>query len=229
MAVFNTKLVRKEQVADGTTLFHFEKPPDFDYVAGQYAYYILPGGQGNEDRAKIHHFTIAFAPFENELGFATRMRNSPYKNSMKNLPIGSAVKFDGAEGNFTLKEPEKTIVFLTGGIGVTTARSIITEALYDGVDKEILLFSSNNTPDLAPFNQYFYDLEKKYTNFAYIPIFTDTSGHLNIEMIQKYIPDLNSAIYYVSGTSGFVDAMDNLLSSNKVKNSNVVKEKFPGY
>lgn len=229
MPVFDVELIQKEYIAEGTMAFHFKKPADFNYQAGQYAYYILPGAKGDDDRDKVHHFTLTYAPFESELVFTTRLRNSVFKNTMKELPIGSMIKFDGAEGNFILKDFNKIAVFITGGIGITTARSMIPQAFHDGFSKDIILFSSDNTPEEMPFDQFFCDLQKSNSNFAYISIFTDVSGHINMTVIDKFIPDLNNATYYISGSSDFVDSIANMLKSNNVKRHNIVTEKFPGY
>jgi ferredoxin-NADP reductase len=38
MASQTSKLVRREEVAEGTMAFHFEKPSGFKFKAGQFAY-----------------------------------------------------------------------------------------------------------------------------------------------------------------------------------------------
>ena len=46
--------------------------------------------------------SIACATFENQLIFATRMRDTAFKRSLKKVALGTVVKMDSAMGSFTL-------------------------------------------------------------------------------------------------------------------------------
>ena len=41
MPIYETKLKKRQEIADGTMAFHFEKPDGFAYRAGQFADYTL--------------------------------------------------------------------------------------------------------------------------------------------------------------------------------------------
>lgn len=41
MELPRTRMLDREEVADGTMSFYFEKPPGFEYKAGQFADYTL--------------------------------------------------------------------------------------------------------------------------------------------------------------------------------------------
>lgn len=47
-------------------------------------------------------FSIASAPQEDAVMFATRMRDTAFKRTLKNLPLGTPVKIEGPFGNPTL-------------------------------------------------------------------------------------------------------------------------------
>lgn len=51
MALYKTKIVRHEEVADGTMAFHFEKPAGFEFKAGQFIEMMLlsPAEPGSEN------------------------------------------------------------------------------------------------------------------------------------------------------------------------------------
>jgi len=74
-------------------------------------------------------FSIASSPFENELVFTTRMRDTAFKRSLKKVPLGTKVKIAPATGSFRLhKNVGKPAVFLAGGIGITPFLSIVRQA-----------------------------------------------------------------------------------------------------
>ena len=124
---YASKLLNRVEVAEGTMAFQFEKPPGFDFKPGQSADLTLLNPSETDSEANVRTFSIASAPFEDQLMFATRMRDTAFKRSLKKMPLGTAVKMDAAIGSFTLhKNSAKPAVFLAGGIGITPFSSIRT-------------------------------------------------------------------------------------------------------
>src|SRR6266571_3488908 len=97
MPTYEVKLLGREQVAEGTMSFRFEKPPGFSFKAGQAVALELidpPAGDGQGRRT----FSLVSAPFESTLAVATRMRDSAFKRALKLLPDGAGVKLEGPFG-----------------------------------------------------------------------------------------------------------------------------------
>src|SRR5690242_7897259 len=99
--VQNVKLIRKEPVADGTMAFHFEKPAGFEFRAGQFGDITLLNPPETDSEGDTRGFSIAAAPYEPDLMFATRLRDTAFKRVLRNLPDGSEVKLDAPYGDFT--------------------------------------------------------------------------------------------------------------------------------
>src|ERR1700730_376853 len=78
MNTYQVRLEGREEVAESTMAFHFEKPSSFSFKPGQAVDVVinLPAGQ-----KASHTFSLVSAPFENELIVATRMRNSVFKQA----------------------------------------------------------------------------------------------------------------------------------------------------
>src|SRR6187401_3028905 len=126
MPKYKTELKRREEIADSTMAFHFEKPSGFDYKAGQFADYSLVDPSETDAEGNIRGFSLASAPYENDLMFTTRMRDTAFKRSLRSMKIGTEIILDGPYGSFTLhNDSRKAAVFLTGGIGITPVRSIV--------------------------------------------------------------------------------------------------------
>ena len=141
MSIHMVKLLGRENVAEGTMAFHFEKPDSFLYKAGQFADFTLIDPPQTDAEGSIRGFSLASAPYEKDLTIATRMRDMAFKRVMKELPDGTQLKLDAPYGSFTLhKNAAIPAVFLTGGIGITAVRSILLEATHNeaGVDDDMI-------------------------------------------------------------------------------------------
>ncbi len=236
--VTSVKLVKKEEIANGTMAFYFEKPEGFEFRAGQFADYTLINPPETDEEGNTRSFSLITAPYEEHIGAATRMRDTALKRVLKDISIGTEVKLDGPYGDFTLHKAETTpAVFLIGGIGVTPVRSMVAQATHDKTAHKITLIHSNRTPADMPFMADFERLAQENPNFTYIPAASDSSpedwqgeqGRVDEAMIKKYVSDLNSPTYYLSGPEGMVKAMRQLLVGLSVNEDNIKTEEFAGY
>ncbi|KTD19617.1 FAD-dependent oxidoreductase [Legionella israelensis] len=141
--------------------FIFEKPKDFTFKSGQFGDFTLLNPKETDEEGNTRAFSLTNPPFANDLMVATRMRDTAFKRVLKTLSLGTELKLDAPYGSFTLHN-NKAIpaVFLTGGIGITPVRSIITQATKDKVPHQIYLFYSNNRPEDTAFLEELKSLEK---------------------------------------------------------------------
>lgn len=236
--VQNVKLIKKEDIANGTMAFHFSKPAGFEFRAGQFIDYTLIDPPKTDAEGNTRGFSIASAPYETDLVAATRMRDTAFKNVIKELATGSEVKLDGPYGDFTLHKTESTpAVFIIGGIGVTPVRSMIAQATHDKTDHVITLLHSSRTPEDLPYMNDFIEFASQNKNFTYVPVASDSSpedwqgetGRITADTVKKFVADINAPIYYLSGPEGMVKAMRQLLVDLKVNEDNIKTEEFTGY
>lgn len=234
------KLKSKEEVASETMAFHFEKPEGFVFKAGQFADYTLINPSQTDAEGNTRGFTITCPPYENEVMFTTRMRDSAFKREMKSMPLGTEITFDAPFGSFTLHNNTAIpAVFLTGGIGITPVRSILLQATHDIAPHKIYVFYSNKTPKNAAFLNDFQNIQEKNKNVTFVPSMTDMpgsnqewtgeTGFFTKEILQKYIPDLNTPIYYLSGPKNMVGAVRKTLNEAGIDDDNIRTEEFSGY
>src|SRR3989475_2412568 len=94
IASYQCKMLNRVEVAEGTIAFHFEKPSRFDFKPGQSADLTLSNPPETDAEGNTRTFSIASPCFENQLMFATRMRNTAFKRSLKKIPLGTEVKID---------------------------------------------------------------------------------------------------------------------------------------
>ena len=176
MADQSSTLMRREEVAEGTMAFHFEKPSGFSFRAGQFADVTLTDPPETDARGSTRTFSIASPPFANELVFTTRMRDTAFKRSLKRVPLTAEVKIGPAAGTFMLhKNLAKPAIFLAGGIGITPFLSIVQQADRDRLSQKLYLFYSNRRPEDTAFLDTLRALETTNPNFSLICTMTEMS------------------------------------------------------
>jgi ferredoxin-NADP reductase len=240
MADQKSKLIRREEVAEGTIAFHFEKPSGFAFKAGQSADVTLIDPPDTDAEGNTRTFSIASPPFEDELVFTTRMRDTAFKRSLKTVPLATGVKIGSAAGSFTLhKNPAKSAVFLAGGIGITPFLSIVQQANHDRLPHKLYLFYSNRRPEDAAFLDTLQTLETTNPNFRLICTMTEMSKSkkewkgetvlIDREMLSRHLAVLQGPIYYIAGPPTMVAAMRQTLVDTEVEEDDIRAEEFAGY
>jgi ferredoxin-NADP reductase len=234
------KLVKKEEVAERTMAFHFEKPEGFEFKAGQFADYTILNPSQTDDEGNIRGFSFASAPFEHHLVSATRLRDTAFKRVLQELPLGTELELDAPYGGFTLhNKVSRPAVFLTGGIGITPVRSMVLQAAHDRTAHEITVLYSNTRPEDAAFLDELTLLGETRENFTFVPTMTKPqkslrswdgeTGRIDKAMLSRYVKDLTTPIYYLCGPAGLVTAMRSVLNSAGVDDDDIRTEEFTGY
>lgn len=238
MGAYTIKLIKKDVVATDTMAFHFEKPVGFTYLAGQYCDFTLINPSETDDEGSKRTFSLASAPFESDLMITTRLRDTAFKRVLKDMPLGGTLQLEGPFGSLTLpKTPTRPAVFLTGGVGATMVRSMITQATHDQQSQSITFLYSNRSAQDAVFLNEFSALATQNKRLTFVPTMTDADIHdwkgeqgpITLEMLKKYVDDIMLPAYYLSGSGDMVGAMRRMLMSAGVDRTNIRSDLFVGY
>ena len=233
-------LTKREEIAEGTMAFHFTKPADFQFRAGQSIDLTLLNPPETDGEGDSRAFTIASSPFDNDLMIATRMRDTAFKRVLRKASPGLQVRIDGPGGSFVLhRKSEKPAVFLAGGIGITPFLSIIRQAGHDQSPHHLYLFYSNRRPEDAAFLDLLSEATKENPNFHLIATMTQMdkshrewkseTGYINKDILTKHLPSLQGPIYYLAGPPAMVAAMRRTLIEAGVDEDDIRTEEFSGY
>jgi ferredoxin-NADP reductase len=111
--------------------FRLQKPAGFTFKPGQFVLFKIPLIENPAD-IQTRAFSIASAPFEDDLLFVAKMipggRASRWIE--ERLDVGSTIDFQGPFGNFVLnRTTEKEYMFLATSTGIAPFRSMVLSAL----------------------------------------------------------------------------------------------------
>ena len=235
-----SKLADRQEIAEGTMAFRFEKPSGWTFGAGQAMHITLLTPSETDAEGNTRTFTIASGPYEKSVMVATRMRDTAFKRVLKVMPVGTAVQMEGPAGDLTLhNDAARTAVFLCGGIGITPFRSIAFDAAQKHLPHRIFLFYSNRRPEDAAFLAELQALEKQNPNYRFIASMTGMekshrpwhgeTGMINKEMLARYLKDASPPIYYIAGPPGMVKGLHMMINESGVDEGDIRTEEFSGY
>jgi len=237
MPIYKLKLVNRRQIAKDTFLFDFEKPDGFHFIPGQYGGFTLMNTEQMQPGTNTRRFSILSIPSDSHVSIATRAQQSSYKHALNELPIGEEVKFAGPTGQFILHEDTNVpAVMIAGGIGITPFYSMIRQALQQTPSRIIYLFYGNQSLEDAALFDELKQLESEYTNFKLIAAMANPGadwdgeiGFISDSMIKKYIPELDTPIFYVCGSPAMVASLHETLTEMGIEDARIKIEDFPGY
>lgn len=239
-AVFKTKLIEREEIANQTMAFRFEKVPGWRFTAGQAIDITLIDPPESDGEGNTRGLSIASTPLDDTIMVATRLRDTAFKRVLRSAPLGTEVQIEGPFGNLTLhNNAARAAVFLCGGIGITPVRSILFSATQKKLPHRLFLFFSNHSRQDAPFFDELDHLQAKNENYRFVPTMTDPTvsrgnwngetGFINREMVARHLQNVQQPIYYLTGPSSMVAGMRTVLHDVGVNDDDIRVEEFTGY
>lgn len=240
MAIHESRLLRRERVAEGTMAFHFSRPSGFRHQAGQSLLMTLVDPPETDSEGNGRTFTIASAPHEPGLMIATRMRDTAFKRVLGTAPIGTAVRIDGPSGEMVLHDDAaRPAVLLAGGIGITPFLAMARHAAHERLPHRLYLFYSNRRPEDAAFLPELTQMAQLNPNFRLIATMTEPeksaqrwpgeTGFIRREMLERHLDAMVNPMYYFAGPPPMTLAMREMLERMGVGDEAMRYEDFYGY
>ncbi len=234
---FDVPLIKKEKNSSDAWNFYFRKPKNFSYLPGQYIKMKLEI-KSPDSRGVTRYFTLSSSPIDEFLMITTRILKSTFKLRLGDVKIGEKVHMRGPWGDFLLDEKEKRhCVFIAGGIGMTPYHSIVRYISQKKIKTKITLFVSYKTSDQILFKEELEQIEKECKNIKIITTITEVDkstwmgeiGRISPELLKKHLDSLEDNLYYIAGPDPMVESLKKMLLGQKVKESQVLEDGFPGY
>jgi ferredoxin-NADP reductase len=235
----HAKIKEKREVAKGTLFVTFDLlGREVDFEPGQYFFVTLPDIGYQDEKGLRRHITVVTSPNERGiLGLCTRLRDTAFKRTLAELPVGADVEVEEPKGSWVLPmETDRPYVFIAGGIGITVFRCMLRYIAEEGLPHRVTLFYSNRDRESAAFLDELAELEGGNPNLRVVLTMTEDPGwegetrRIDADVLRDHVDgDLGSFVYLIAGPPAMVESMEEVLRAAGVPEEQVHPERFSGY
>ncbi|TPV61938.1 2Fe-2S iron-sulfur cluster binding domain-containing protein [Aestuariibacter sp. GS-14] len=204
-----------------------------DFQAGQYINLNLP------DEIGSRAFSIASTPAESgEIELNIRKVPGGVGTAFihEQLQVGDDISLSGPYGRFFVKKSaHMPMIFMAGGSGLSSPRSMIVELLEEGCDLPITLVYGQRTRTELYYHDEFLALAEKFSNFTYIPALSDPgdepdwageTGFVHEAAQRAFDGNFSGHKAYLCGPPLMIDACINTLMQGRLFERDIYTEKF---
>jgi ferredoxin-NADP reductase len=233
------RIKEKTEVAKGTLMVVFDLlGAEVDFRPGQYFWVNLLDPPYDDEKGPRRHISVVTSPTERGvLGLATRIRDSAFKRSLAELPVGAEVDVEEPKGSFVLpEETDRPYVFIAGGIGITVFHSMLHYIADEGLPYRITLFYSNRDRESTAFFDEVRDFEGRIPGLQVVFTMTAEPGwdgetrRIDADVLRDHLDDeLSAHTYLVAGPPDMVNGMVEVLQGADVPEEQVLAARFAGY
>jgi ring-1,2-phenylacetyl-CoA epoxidase subunit PaaE len=233
-----TPLVIRSVVKETSDTFsyHFDKPANFSYKAGQFLTLLFV----INDKEVRRSYSLGSTPGVDDDIFITvkRKANGEVSRYLQDkFNTGDTIECLPPAGLFTIEEiASSQYIFLAAGSGIVPVFSLIKELLFHYPETVIQLFYQNNNEHATIFKNSLETFQQKYSSrFPLHFYFSNPSDHtaksvrlnniLTEEVLSNHFSSSQTK-FYTCGPEAFMRMVEFTLKVNGVKESNIKKENF---
>lgn len=233
---FTAEVARIVQLTPTIKAIHLRLADPLHFQAGQYVQLEIPGM--HESRA----FSIANAPAdvaatgEIELNVRQVPGGSGTGYLHEKLAVGDRVNLSGPYGRFFVRKSARVpLIFMAGGSGLSSPRSMILDLLQGGCSEPItLIYGQRNAAELY-YDDAFRELSQQYPNFTYVPALSDSVNGSGPSVARGFVHEAAKAHFdnnfaghkaYLCGPPAMIDACITALMQGRLFESDIYHEKF---
>lgn len=214
-----------------------DAPQALEFQAGQYINLVVPGD------AQGRAFSIASAPSstgEIELNIRRVPGGRATSWIHDELKAGDAVQFSGPYGRFFVRASQHSAeqlpyLFLAGGSGLSSPRSMVLDLLEQGVTRPITLVNgARHQPELYHHDE-FMALAAQHANFDYVPVLSNEPEDSGWSGARGFVHDAAKAHFsndfrgrkaYLCGPPLMIEACIKTLMQGRLFERDIYTEKF---
>ncbi len=203
------------------------------FQAGQYVNLELPGGIGS--RA----FSIASPPSadgEVELNIRIVPGGQGTTYVHETLRAGERVRITGPYGRFFVKKSAAVpVLFMAGGSGLSSPRSMILDLLAEGFELPITLVYGQRSRDELYYHEEFLALAAQHSNFRYVPALSHEPEGSDWSGFRGFVHEAARAAFdndfrghkaYLCGPPLMIEACISTLMQGRLFERDIYTEKF---
>jgi ferredoxin-NADP reductase len=230
-------VAEKREVAKGTLLVLFAVDNYPPYRPGSYFWVELPDRGHQDEKGLRRHISLVTSPTETGVvGLATRLRDTAFKRTLRELEVGDEVTVEEPKGSFLLPEDASgDYVFIAGGIGITVFRSMLRYIADEGLPYRVTLVYSNRDRESSAFLDELEELERRIEGLRVVLTMTDEEGwegetrQLDAEVLRELLGGLEDRQFLVAGPPQMAEGVSESLLAAGLPEARVVTDAYSGY
>jgi phenol/toluene 2-monooxygenase (NADH) P5/A5 len=203
------------------------------FQAGQYVNVKIPG----EDKPRA--FSLAAVPSSDRL-IELNVRRVPNGKGTgyihDRLKPGDRIEVIGPLGHFFVRRSDpQPVIFLAGGSGLSSPKSMILDLLEAGDGRKItLVYGSRNRKELY-YDSFFRGLAAAHTNFRYVPALNEPTDECAWDGFKGFVHDAAKATFdndfrghkaYMCGPPPMIEGCIRTLMQGRLYERDMYTEKF---
>ena len=152
------------------------------------------------------------------------------------LNVGDKLRFSGPYGRFFVRKSRVSpILFLAGGSGLSSPKSMILDLLDQGAKNDITLIYGARNQDELYYRDLFEDLMKDHHNFRYVPSLSEEPegsdwsglrGFVHDAAVELYNGKFEGSTAYMCGPPPMIDACITALMKGRCFERDMFMENF---
>jgi phenol hydroxylase P5 protein len=228
-----TVVARRELTPDIVGIDISAPEPGIAFQAGQYINLTIPGAQG------ARAFSIASSPanatrIELQVrrvagGFATNYLHDE-------LAVGDKLAISGPYGRFFVRtSADVPVIFIAGGSGLSSPKSMVSDLLERGFTKPIYLYHGVRTLADIYDRDYFDALRASHANLHYVPVLSrhdgsdawpGATGYVHEAVERDLQGSFKNMKAYLCGPPAMIEASIRMLMRGRLFERDIYTEKF---
>ena len=203
------------------------------FQAGQYVNFHLPGDIGSRafslasapDAGNVVELNIRIVPGGQATGYVH-----------DKMAVGERVRISGPYGRFFVKKSARMpMIFMAGGSGLSSPRSMILDLLGEGCELPITLVYGQRTRAELYYHDEFMALAQRYSHFTYIPALSGELEGTDWQGFRGFVHEAAKAHFdndfrgnkaYLCGPPLMIDSCISTLMQGRLFERDIYSEKF---
>jgi phenol/toluene 2-monooxygenase (NADH) P5/A5 len=233
---FAATVSRIETLTPTIKAIHLQIDKPIDFQAGQYIQLDIPGiGQSRA-------FSIANAPVEVKASGSIELNVRQLPGGAgttwlhEQLKAGDSLRLTGPYGRFFVRESaQMPMLFMAGGSGLSSPRSMITDLLSRGCQLPITLVYGQRSREELYYDDEFCALAEQHPNFTYVPALSHEPEASDWDGFRGFVHEAAKAHFdgnfaghkaYLCGPPPMIEACITTLMQGRLFERDIYTEKF---
>ena len=231
---FHTTVSRIEALTPTIKAIWLKLDAPIDFQAGQYVQLRLPGVEGDRPFSIANSPQQVAASGEIEINVRIVAGGAGTAYLHERLKVGDSIELSGPYGRFFVRESaQMPLLFMAGGSGLSSPRSMILDLLERGSTMPItLVYGQRNLAELY-YDAEFRALAAQHANFSYVPAlsedaagFAGAKGFVHDAAREHFKGDFSGRKAYLCGPPPMIEACLAALMQGRLYERDIYAEKF---